>query len=233
MKGATDAVILCGGQGKRLRSVVADKQKVLAQVGDSPFLDILLKNLKRQGIQHVVLCTGYKAEALEDYYRQNPQGLIMEFSREASPLGTGGALKNARYFIGSDPFLVLNGDSFCGVDVKAFLDFHRSKSARASVVVSSVKETSDFGRIALDDLAQITGFKEKADTAPGYVNAGVYCFNEDVFSLMPEDAAFSLEHDLFPALVGKGFYGFVVEEAFLDIGTPQRYEEAKKKLTQS
>jgi NDP-sugar pyrophosphorylase family protein len=110
-------------------------------------------------------------------------------------------------------------------------NFHRSKLARASVVVSSVKETGDFGRIVLDELSRITGFKEKADTAPGYVNAGVYCFNEDIFSLMPEEAAFSLEYDFFPLLVGKGFYGFPVGEEFFDIGTPQRYEKAKKKFT--
>lgn len=230
MKGSMDAVVLCGGQGKRLRSVVADKQKVLAEIGGTPFLDILLKNLKRQGIQHVVLCTGYKAEALEEYYRRNPQGLVIEFAREANPLGTGGALKNARYFISSDPFLALNGDSFCGVDVNALASFHRSKSARASVVVSSVKEAGDFGRIVLDESGRITGFREKADTAPGYVNAGVYCFNEDVFSLMPEEAAFSLEYDFFPLLAGKGFYGFPVEETFFDIGTPQRYDRAKKFL---
>ena len=242
----TDAVILCGGQGKRLQPVVSATPKVLAELHGRPFLDILIAHLKKQGIRRVVLCTGYKADQVEDYYRGNPQGLTFEFSRESDPLGTGGALRNAQYFIESDPFLVFNGDSFCGVDLNAFWDFHQSKLARASVVVSSrrsprglsgeepigrAKDAGAFGKIFLDDDAKVMGFREKetAEAEHG-VNAGVYCFNEDVSSFMPETKRFSLEYDLFPALVGRGLYGFRVDTEFYDIGTPERYAAARQAL---
>lgn len=237
----TDTVILCGGEGKRLRPVLSDAPKVLAQVNGRPFLDILVKHLKGQGLRRIILCTGYKADAIERYYRQNNQGMVFEFVREIEPLGTGGALKNARCFIQSDPFFLLNGDSFCPVDMNAFLEFHHSNSARASMVVSSRREpigrvpageTSAFGRVTLDDEARIVGFQEKeSQEGECYVNAGVYCLSEDIWALMPGQKRFSLEYDFFPALlVDKRFYGFRVDQPFYDIGTPERYDQAKQAL---
>ncbi len=231
MLNKTDAVILCGGFGKRLKPVVSKTSKVMANVSGRPFLDILIAHLKNQGIQRVILCTGHKAEQVENYYRENPQGLTFEFSRESDPLGTGGALKNAWYFIESDPFMVFNGDSFCAVDLNALLDFHQSKLARASVVISRAQDVSAFGNIFLDDDVKIVKFQEKDPVQGGHgVNAGVYCFNEDVFLFMPDAKRFSLEHDVFPALVGKGFYGFYADQEFYDIGTPERYEAARQAL---
>ncbi|MBI5150755.1 MAG: nucleotidyltransferase family protein [Candidatus Omnitrophica bacterium] len=225
----TDAVILCGGLGTRLKSVAPDVPKVMVDVNGRPFLDIQLGHLKRQGITRVVLCTGYKGDMIEDYYRKNPQGFTFEFSRETQPLGTGGAIKNARYLIESDPFLAFNGDCFCAVDLKGLLDFHAAKMARASLVVAETKEAGGFGKINLDDSRRILGFLEKA--AEGHVpfaNVGVYCFDEGAFTLMPDEERFSLEYDFFPNLVDKGFYGFPTPEKFYDIGTPERYELIKK-----
>lgn len=231
MLSKTDAVILCGGLGKRLQPVVSTTSKVMADVSGRPFLDILIAHLKKQGIRRVILCTGHKAEQVEDYYRKNSQGLTFEFSRESDPLGTGGALKNAWYFIESDQFLVFNGDSFCAVDLNALLDFHQSKLARASVVISRAQDVSAFGNIFLDEDVKIVKFQEKDPARGGHgVNAGVYCFNEDVFLFMPDAKRFSLEHDVFPALVGKGFYGFYVDQEFYDIGTPERYAAARQAL---
>ncbi len=226
-----DAVILCGGQGKRLQPVVSTTSKVMADISGRPFLDILIAHLKNQGIGRVILCTGHKAEQVEEYYRNNPQGMKFEFSKESDPLGTGGALKNAWYFIESDPFLVFNGDSFCAVDLNALLDFHQSKLARASVVIARAKDVSTFGKIFLDEDVKVLKFREKEPGEGGHgVNAGIYCFNEDVFLFMPDSKRFSLEHDVFPALAGKGFYGFCVDQEFYDIGTPERYEAARQAL---
>lgn len=230
MLSKTDAVILCGGQGKRLQPVVSSTSKVMADVGGRPFLDILVGHLKKHGIRRVILCTGHKADQVEDYYRKNSQGMTFVFSRESDPLGTGGALKNARYFIESDPFLVFNGDSFCAVDLDAFVDFHQSRIARLSVVVSYARDTGSFGKIFLDEDAKITGFREKETGGNQGVNAGVYCCNEDVFSFMPDLKRFSIEYDFFPLLVDKGFYGFAVDTGFYDIGTPDRYAAARQAL---
>src|SRR5436190_1505274 len=122
-----DVAILCGGLGKRLRPTIGESPKVMAQVNGQPFLDLVLDYLYGQGSRRVILLTGYKAEVIEQYYRQNSRQLTIEFSREMKPLGTGGALKQAQGLIKSDPFILMNGDSFCKLDYRAFLDFHFQK----------------------------------------------------------------------------------------------------------
>lgn len=233
----TDAVILCGGLGKRLRSQVGETPKVMAPVHRRPFLDILLDHLAKQGLGRIILCTGYKAEIIEAYYQKNPSPLRMEYSREQEPLGTGGALKGARWLIKSDPFVVLNGDSFCTVDFAVFLKFHTSKKALASLVISQVRHRQDFGSVLLEKgSSRIQSFLEKAPQAllpletKVYVNAGVYCFNQEIFVMMPSQKNFSLEYNFFPGLKGENVHGFVVKKKFWDIGTPERYREVQQKL---
>jgi len=229
-----DCIILCGGFGKRLQSIVEDVPKVMAQVDGHPFLDFIIKLLKSQNIERVVLCTGYKADVVENYCRQQDFGLIIEFSKEEKPLGTGGALKNAREVILSDPFFVFNGDSFLPADLQAFLDFHARKKAIASMIISEVKDSKDFGSLEIDNNQRIVNFREKAvGTKKQLVNAGIYCFNQNVFTCMPESKKFSLENDFFPGLVNNKFYGYCAGAEFMDIGTPERYESVKQKLQYS
>ena len=226
-----DCVILCGGLGKRLQGVVSDVPKVMAQIDGRPFLDFVIEHLRSQQIERIVLCTGYKADQIESYYRDHDFGITIDFSTESEPLGTGGALKNASDIISSDPFFVLNGDSFLSADFQAFLDFHKVKESTASLLVSQVNESKDFGSLKLDENSQIVDFQEKdQDTEKHLVNAGIYCFNREVFSHMSEAKVFSLEHDLFPSLLGSKFFGYRVDKEFMDIGTPQRYESVKQKL---
>ena len=226
-----DGVILCGGLGKRLRGVVGDTPKVMAQVDGRPFLDFLLKYLIAQNIQRVILCTGYKADIVEDYYRGRDFGLSIEFSREQQPLGTGGALKNAAAIVSSDPFFVFNGDSFLPVPLQPFLNFHIQKNAEASLVVSRVDEGRDFGSLNVNGDFQIVEFQEKRNhSSKVLVNTGIYCFSRCLFEQMPDEKIFSLENDLFPRLLGKKFYAYYTEQEFMDIGTPQRYESARRKL---
>ena len=226
-----DAVVLCGGLGTRLRSVLGAIPKVMAEINDKPFLDILVQHLKAQGVARIVLCTGHQAQLVESYFSSNQIGVGIDFSREEIRLGTGGALKNAKEKIKSDNFIVMNGDSLCKVDLSALLEFHKVKRATASIVVSEVKDASDFGGIEMNEDLSISAFREKESVAFGsYVNAGVYCFNKEVFSLMPDQNRFSLEYDLLPKLVDKGIYGFCVDNGFMDIGTPERLEKAKDTL---
>lgn len=228
-----DCVILCGGLGTRLRNVIGEVPKVMAQVGGRPFLDLIIEYLKSQNITRVVLCTGYKADFIENYYRDHDFGLTIDFSREEEPLGTGGALKNARDIISSNPFFVFNGDSFLPVDLEAFLGFHKEKSAVASVLISKVGKSKDFGSLEVDNSDRVVHFREKIENAKvPLVNAGIYCFNQDIYSSMPAEAAFSLEKDLFPKLTGNEFYGYCVDEEFIDIGTPERYKSVKEKFNE-
>ena len=226
-----DCIILCGGLGKRLQGVVNDVPKVMAQIDGRPFLDFIVEYLKSQGIKRIVLCAGYKADLVEKYYREHDFGVIINFSTENEPLGTGGAVKNACAIISSNPFFVLNGDSFCSADFQAFFDFHNNKKSLASLLVSQVQEGKDFGSLRLDKDCQIIDFKEKNEEAGEHlVNAGIYCFDQAIFSCMPDKKTFSLENDLFPSLLGNRFYGHKIDKEFMDIGTPQRYESVKQKL---
>ncbi len=227
-----NVVILCGGLGTRLRSKIGDNPKVMATVGEKPFLDIILQYLRDQGLCHAILCTGYKAEEIENHYRKKNFGLTITFSRESEPLGTGGAVLNVRKWINSNPFFVLNGDSFCPLDYHRFLEFHARKKALASIAIAAVRDNKDFGTITTDSIKRIINFSEKV---PGFhlvhqstfVNAGIYCFEQKIFDLMPVKK-FSLELDFFPKLVDHDFYGFEITEKFFDIGTPERYKQVKK-----
>ena len=225
-----DVVVLCGGQGQRLRKVIGESQKVMARVLDEPFLDILLRYLEGQGFSRVILCTGYKTSDIEGYYQQKfPSKLSIEFSQEDEPLGTGGALKKVQSLIRSNPFIVLNGDCFCPLEYSHFVKFHQEKHALASLVVAEVKENRDFGKVKLAADSRVSGFQEKIQgEGPCYVSTGIYCFDsKKIFSFMPAQFKFSLEYDFFPRLLPYGFWGFVSDKEFIDIGTPERFEKAK------
>ena len=210
---------------------MSDVPKVMAPFSGRPFLDLLIEYLKSQHIERIVLCTGYKADMVEDHYRTNDFGITIDFSRENEPLGTGGALANTRDIVLSDPFFVLNGDSFLPADLQAFFNFHKDKKCLASILVTQVKNGKDFGNLVLDANSRIINFKEKKEEGGKcFVNAGVYCFNQEIFSCMPDKKVFSIETDLFPSLLGDRFCGYRIDKEFMDIGTPARYEAAKQRL---
>ena len=230
-----DVVVLCGGLGTRLRAEIGDAQKTMATVDGRPFLEILLKYISHQGFSRVILCTGYQGQEVEAYFKGRDSGLQVEFAREPEPLGTGGAVKAAKELIKSDPFFVLNGDSFCPVDYKKFFAFHLNQKACVSITIAESEERKDFGSICLNKDQTISSFKEKNEEdaegkKAGFVNAGVYCFSRQVFDRMPEAGTFSLEKDLFPSILKKNLFGFLVAEPFVDIGTPDRYKKAQELL---
>ena len=230
-----DVAILCGGSGNRLRSAIGESQKVMAKMGESPFLDFLLNDLIDQGFKRFILMTGYKAEAVEEYYRRKKSGAQFEFSRETQPLGTGGALKNAGRLIQSDPFICMNGDSFCSLNYKDLIRFFCSKNSPGAIAVSKIDDKKDYGTIILDDSRRIVGFKEKIKdpSATGnalYANAGVYCLSRGIFKFMPDAKKFSLETDFFPALTKEKIFGFETKGNFLDIGTPERFQKARQSI---
>jgi len=227
-KAECDCLILCGGLGKRLRGVVEDVPKVMADVNGRPFLDYMIEYLKSQDIERIVLCTGYKAEMVEDYYRDHAFDLTIDFSREWEPLGTAGGLKNAEEIISSNPMFVLNGDSFLPVDLQSLLDFHLEKKALASMIVTEVPASDDYGSVVLDENKRITAFDEKIEGGSArLVNAGIYCFDQEVLGYIPSDQKCSLERDIFPQLTVHGFFGYRVSGQFMDIGTPERYRSAQ------
>jgi len=228
-----DVAILCGGLGKRLRKEVGETQKTMISFDGEPFLNLQLEHLAKQGLKRIILCTGHQAQEVEKFYTTNKFGLDIVFSRENEPLGTGGAIKNTKGLIQNNPFFALNGDCFCPIDYRKFLDFYYQKQAVMALVLSQMKDLKDFGTISVDEAFRIVSFNEKTDQRNAsvvYGNAGIYCFNKDVFSLMPKENSFSIEYDFFAKIPVKEFFGFVVGQEFIDIGTPDRLEHARQML---
>lgn len=225
-----DAVILCGGRGMRLRPVVNDRPKVMAKIDSQPFLDLLIAYLRGFGFKRFILCIGYKGSFIKDYYikKIKNSGTIV-FSSEKSPMGTGGALKKARKLIQSNPFLVLNGDSFIRADIQKFIKSHSDRDAHISVILKKSSSTKDYGSVDIDSASRIIDFQEKNKAGkPAYINCGIYLCGQEIFDLMPKSKKFSLERDFFPKMTKGGFYGHVVNSAFIDIGTPEKYNKAKR-----
>lgn len=225
-----DAVILCGGPGIRLGAITKDIPKPMAMIGNRPFLEILIRQVSSFGFNRFVLCAGYKKEAIEDHFRTHKSDIEIVFSEEGEGnlLGTAGAIKKAEKVIKSDTFLVMNGDSFADIDFGRFLEFHGKKRAAISIVLAKSTQRDDTGLVRLGEGGEITAFSEKNGASNvAYMNIGTYFFNNTVFQRIPPDIRFSLEYDLFPSMVDKGLYGYVVDTEVIDIGTPERLEKAK------
>lgn len=228
-----DVVILCGGEGKRLRPVVEDLPKPMAKINARPFLDILIDYVASFGFRHFILCTGYKGNLIRQHYNAKKTSLEIILSEEKELLGTAGAIKNAQDYIRSNSFLVMNGDSFCKIDLNEFINFHIKKKALFSVVLSKIQNTKDFGKVILDKSEKITRFSEKINSksTDNLVNAGIYFLDKTIFSEIPDNKKCSLEYDFFPQIVNKRFYGFVTQKRFIDMGTPEGFKQAEIKLT--
>ncbi len=231
--GEVDAVILAGGLGTRLKSVVGDRPKVLATVQGKPFLDIIVADLVGQGFGRIVLCVSHLREQVVAHFAHRSEAEFL-FSEEETPLGTGGAIRHVARLIGSDPFLVLNGDSLCRIEYARFLAFHRKTGAAMSMVVAGARGRADGGTVELATDGRIARFREKSSSqnaARTFINAGIYLMRRDLPASWRNTDPFSLERDIFPDLIGGGrCYGYAVDAEVVDIGTPKRYVAAQSKL---
>ena len=221
------ALILAGGQGTRLRDVVSDRPKVMAEINGKSFLYYLLDQLTELDIERVIISTGYMAEKIEGCVGPTYKNLQIEYSREQKPLGTGGALKLAEKFVDYEHCMVLNGDSYVLFDFLSFWTFHLGRNANITILAKKVENVTRFGTIQFCKKNEIVKFTEKAGTGSwGLINAGVYLIKSSIIKEIPEKTPCSLEQDFFPSMVGKGLYGFESKGKFIDIGTPESYMEA-------
>lgn len=218
------AAILAGGLGTRLRSIVADRPKVLAEVRGRPFLAYLLDQVATAGVKTAVLCTGYLGEQVRETFGDTYRSLCLFYSQESSPLGTAGALRLALPLFKSDTVLVMNGDSFCETNLGALWTWHCAREAAATLRLIEVVDTKRYGRVQVDADGRVFGFGEKDGTsAPGWINAGIYLLKRHLLQAIPTSGAVSLEREIFPTWISRGLYGYQSAGRFLDIGTPEAY----------
>ena len=228
-------IVLCGGKGERLRSVVSDRPKVLAEVGGRPFLAHVLHRLIDDGASEVFLSTGYRADMVAEFVRESGDWTVpVHCLAEPEPLGTAGAL---RYVCAeaalTETFFVLNGDTWFDGALGDLGAFHAEHRARLSIALVEVEDGSRYGQVRHDaQSGQVTSFEEKGqNAAPGWINAGLYRIEPSVIDLIPAGRKCSLEREIFPRLIGDGLYarGFDVA-SFLDIGTPEDFDRAQELL---
>jgi D-glycero-alpha-D-manno-heptose 1-phosphate guanylyltransferase len=227
-----DVVILCGGLGTRLRSVSKDLPKVLMPFDGHPFIDILIESLLPFGFRRFILCIGHLKEKVQTHFKKRDYEVL--FSEEMEPLGTGGALKNAAPMIAGTSFLVMNGDSICPVDFSQFYTFHLQKGGIVSMALVKPQSGQDYGVVEVDKNQRVISFREKNQCQKNmFINGGIYFMKRDIFDHMPVKARFSLEYDLFPKVIPVGCYGFQTGSEVIDIGTPERYVQALRRLSPS
>lgn len=223
------AVILAGGLGTRLRPVVADRPKALAEIGQRAFLALLLDQLSNAGVRDIVLSTGHGGKQIRETFGESYGNVHLIYSQESSPLGTGGALRLALPLCKSNPVLVLNGDSYCEADLKSFYAWHFARGASGTLLLTQVTDTKRYGHVELDTEGAVVRFDEKAgERGSGWISAGIYLLSCRLLLTIPEGHAVSLELEIFPSWIGRGLYGYQTEGRFLDIGTPEDYRKATR-----
>jgi len=226
------AIVLVGGEGTRLRPLTADVPKPAVTLVDRPFLAYAIEWLAAHGVTEVVLACGFLPDVLREALgdEERHAGVKITYVTEPERLGTAGAIRFAADALGDrleERFLALNGDVLADLDLTALLRAHEERSARATIALHPVEDSSAYGLVRCDGDGRVLEFLEKTgETVPGEINAGAYVLERSVLDLVPAGRAVSIEREVFPRLVGDGLCGRLLEGYWMDIGTPERYLQA-------
>ena len=224
-----EGIILAGGFGRRLRSVVSDVPKPMAPVCGRPFLDVLLSYLMRKGFSRLILSVGYKAKVIRSYFDDLDCKIDIRYAEELTPLGTGGAIAEALRQTSSDSVFVFNGDTFIDLEFSEICGMW-SRDHRPVVVARAVPDTERFGRIECQG-DRILRFLGSGVSGPGLVNAGCYLIARDVFAGMNLRVPFSFESDFLSECPDSFLRVFESRGTFIDIGVPEDYARAQTILS--
>ncbi len=232
-----EAIILAGGFGKRLRSIIKDVPKPMARINGYPFLDLQIRYWIKKGINRFILSVGYKNEVIQSYFGKKFQGAEIDYSVENQPLGTGGAVLLAKKKLRSkDIFLILNGDTYFDVNLKALIDFHLSRSSWFTLSLFVTEERGRYDIVKIDDLGRVLSLQSTKST--GFANGGVSLASVPMFDYIEEvkTETSSLEKDLLNSLLKKrtaGIFGLACGKVFIDIGLPADFQRAHKIIPSS
>jgi NDP-sugar pyrophosphorylase family protein len=220
--------VLAGGLGTRLRTVLPGTAKPMAPVEGRPFLSFLIEQLNCAEVSPIILCTGHLSDQVRAIRSPAADEVIL-YSEEDHPLGTAGALRLAwRNHPDTAPWLVMNGDSYLDIDLKAMIDSHRRSGCAATIAAVRVEDGRRYGSMEWREDQRVTVFREKtASPGPRWINGGVYILEREFLDALPDRAPVSLETEAFPRWIGEGIHAFASEARFIDIGTPESYALAQ------
>ena len=238
--GVTEAVLLVGGQGTRLRPLTENTPKPMLPVAGAPVTAHQIARAREAGVTRIILGTSYRAEVFRDYFGDG-EGLGVElvYATEDEPLGTGGAIGHVAPLLTSgpdDPVLVFNGDILTGVDLRALLQAHRDAQAEVSLYLTRVSDPRPYGLVPTDASGRVLAFLEKPQTpeeiVTDQINAGCYVFRRSVIDSIPTGRPVSVEREVFPGMLQRGdlLLGVVDEGYWLDLGTPLAYVRGSSDL---
>lgn len=219
-----EAIVLAGGLGTRLRSVVTDLPKPMAPIGDKPFLEYIFNYLVKNGISRVILSVGYKWKTIQKYFGNNFFGIELIYSVEDEPLGTGGAIKKAFAFTKSDEVFIINGDTFFDVNLKSLTLKDNSK------LMLSLKHMVKFDRygcVERDEHSFVTAFTEKGYREIGDINGGIYLASREMFDGFSLENIFSFEEFMQNNFKELKITSKSFDNYFIDIGIPEDYVRAQ------
>jgi dTDP-glucose pyrophosphorylase len=222
------AVILAGGFGTRLKSVVGDVPKPMASIAGKPFLEHQIRFLRRYGVKEIIIAVHHMADMIKSYFGTGHRWEVnITYSEEDVPLGTAGAIKNAEKYI-DNTFIVMNGDSHSNFNLDKFIEFHRLKRSTSSLLLTRTNDPSHFGSVVIFE-DKIMEFRERGTGGESMINAGVYLFEPKIFDYIDKDKNVSLEKDVFPKLIRDGqLCGVEHGGYFIDIGRPETYAKFKQ-----
>jgi D-glycero-alpha-D-manno-heptose 1-phosphate guanylyltransferase len=225
----SEAIILAGGLGTRLRSEVPDMPKCMAPVAGKPFISYVIDYYQAQGISRFIFSLGYKHEIIQDFLTRQYPELNYTCSVETEPLGTGGAILKAASMAVSKDALVLNGDTFFAIDVPVLSEFHQQRKADCTLSLKPMKNSDRYGVVEIDADGRIISFKEKKWYDTSVINGGVYALYVSEFLKESLPEIFSFEKDYLEKFYKeRKMYGMVNDGYFIDIGIPEDYNKAQK-----
>ena len=218
-----ECIILAGGQGTRLRKVVNNTPKCLAPVGEFTFLFYLINMLRIQGVNRFVFSLGYMHHKIIDYLSLNYPSLEYDYVIESTPLDTGGAIKFALTKCISENILIVNADTYLGINLNQFLNFHITNQSECTFSLKFLDDSSRYGNITINENYQVLTFNEKVANSSGFINAGYIFINFKLFNDIII-TKFSFENDFITKnLFTNKIYGFISNDYFIDIGIPEDY----------
>lgn len=224
-----EAIVLAGGFGTRLSTVVSDVPKPMAPINGRPFLEYLLDDLNEKGISRVILAVGYKKEIIKSYFKKKYKNIDIIYSNEDIPLGTGGAIKKALILAEDENIFIINGDTFFDVNLKEMYQFHKKNNSKLTLAIKEMEKFDRYGSLILEG-DKIIKFEEKKYVDKGYINGGIYLINKELLK-KEEKENFSFEKEI---LENEKFmiekYGYEAEGYFIDIGIPQDYYKFEKRI---
>ncbi|MEO6489672.1 MAG: nucleotidyltransferase family protein [Ferruginibacter sp.] len=223
----SEAIILAGGLGTRLRSAVPDLPKCMAPVAGKPFLYYVIEFLQKQGVKSFIFSLGYMHEVIEEFILKNYQSLNYRLSNEEEPLGTGGAIRIACERATDKNVLVLNGDTMFKADVNKLLSYHKQNESACTLALKPMNDFDRYGVVEINKQGYVQSFKEKKFYSDGLINGGMYALKVSSFLEIDLPSKFSFEKDYLEKYYSsQKMMGLVQDEYFIDIGIPEDLKKA-------